>query len=60
MTHAPNQDRPTAPVTKEDQISSAVRTLARLIARQAAGEFLHGHGDGEKGSDQDAQDEQAG
>ena len=60
MTHAPNSNHPTAPVPTGDPTASAVRLLARLIARQAAGEFLREGAQEGKGSDHDPQDEQAG
>ena len=60
MKDAPNQDRKTAPVSSDARADMALRTLARLIARQAAGEFLREGAQEPRGSDDDPQNQQAG
>ena len=60
MKDAPNQDRKTAPVSSDARADMALRTLARLIARQAAGEFLRDGAQEQHGGDHDPKDEQAG
>ena len=59
MTDAPDHNDPSMPVPTEDPNASAVRLLARMIARQAAGEFLKEGAQVAQGSDHDPQDEQA-